>query len=106
MRYETLTSIKGWVGLIVTGIGSLSCLAAYGAGHTLRECAVATFILFLGLGLGTSWMRGRKHIRESQMVRKALHRMLQEGNVISEPPRRTDGYSRSPGYKTSMTARF
>lgn len=84
MRYETATSIKGWVALLVIGIGSLACISAFGAGHTLQDCAVASLILFVGFGIGISWLRGRKHVRKIQhharMLRKGLSRMRSQGS--------------------------
>lgn len=79
MKYETFTSIKGWVALLVLGIGFLCCISALGPGHTLQDRAAATSVFFAGVGIGISWIRSRKHIRETEyqarMLRKGLYRI-------------------------------
>ncbi len=85
MKYETVTSIKGWVSLIVAGLGSLGCISAYGVGHTLQDCAIATLVLFFGFALGISWMRARRHIRamqyQSRTLRKGMNSLRQRGEL-------------------------
>lgn len=81
MKYETYTSINGWLALLVGGIGFLRCISAQRRGNTLQDRAAASSTFFVGVGMGTSRIRSRKRIREieyqAQMLRKGLDRIRQ-----------------------------
>jgi preprotein translocase subunit SecG len=87
MRYESASSIKGFVALIVIGVGSLYGISAQGAGHTLEDQVVAGLMLFVGICIGLSWMRSRKRIRQmarhAQLLRKSLNRMGLQTKTVS-----------------------
>ena len=104
MTYQTSTSIKGWIALLIVGIGSLYCISASAPGQALQDRLVAGSILLFGLMLGLSWMRGRKRIRgmERRMrtLRTGLRRIgLRERSHERRSPRPQTLTLQSIGYR-------
>jgi hypothetical protein len=76
-----VTSIMGWVALLVFGSGCLLYISALGPSHGVRDRAAAGVVLFVGVAMGISWIRSRKRIREmkyqARTLRKGLGRIRQ-----------------------------
>jgi hypothetical protein len=79
MKSGILTSIMGYVALLVIGSGVLFGISAQGSGHTTQDRAAAGVILLVGAAMGITWMRSRKRIRatdyQARMLRARLYRM-------------------------------
>ncbi|MFI5118134.1 MAG: hypothetical protein ACHP8B_15690 [Terriglobales bacterium] len=79
MKSAILTSILGYVALLVIGSGVLWAISAQGPGATVEDRATAGLILFVGVAMGISWILSRKRIRamesQARMLRTRLHRM-------------------------------
>lgn len=104
MTYQTSTSIKGWIALLIVGIGSLYCISASAPGSTLQDRLVAPAILLFGLMLGLSWMRARKRIRNMERkmrtLRHGLRRIgLRERSQERRSPRAQTLTLQSIGYR-------
>lgn len=85
MTYQTSTSIKGWLALLVIGVGSLYCISAQAPGHTLQDRVVAGLILTVGLWLGIIWLRNRKRIRRMERQTQTLRNGLRRIGVRTRP---------------------
>jgi hypothetical protein len=79
MKSGVLTSIMGWVALLVIGSGVLFGISAQGPGGTEQDRAAAGLILFVGVAMGISWILSRKRIRameyQARMLRTRLYRI-------------------------------
>lgn len=79
MKSGILTSIMGWVALLVIGSGVLWGISAQGPGATEQDRATAGLILLVGAAMGITWMRNRKRIRaierQARLARTRLYRM-------------------------------
>jgi hypothetical protein len=79
MKSAILTSIMGYVALLVIGSGVLWAISAQGLGATVQDRATAGLILLVGVAMGITWMRSRKRIRaleyQARRARTRLYRM-------------------------------
>ena len=79
MKSGILTTILGYVALLVIGSGVLWAISAQGPGATVQDRAAAGLILFVGVAMGISWILSRKRIRamesQARLARTRLYRI-------------------------------
>lgn len=79
MKSAILTSIMGYVALLVIGSGVLWAISAQGPGHTVEDQGAAGLILLVGVAMGTTWIFSRKRIRameyQARRARTRLYRI-------------------------------
>ena len=81
MKYETATSIKGWVALLIVGVGSLYGISVQAPGHKMPERIAVGLILLIGMTIGLGWVRGRKRIRAMQRRARTLRAGLSRAGL-------------------------